>query len=121
MKLQTAIQPRRDGTVKVAGLNGKIYVFEPDAANDLVCDVDHDETAAHLLGTDNFWPADEADYQAAEGLLAKGRQEGDQDEGADDDDEPPNPNALPIEANTPPAVAPDKAAKDAARAARKTK
>ena len=70
MKLQTSIQPRRDGTVKVAGLDGKTYVFTPDADGELSADVGDDGTVAHLLAGGLFWPADEEDHGSALALAA---------------------------------------------------
>lgn len=65
MKLQTSIPPRRDGTVTVQGLDGKAYVFASNAEGDLVGEIEHEPTVAHLLAGGSFMPADEADFDAA--------------------------------------------------------
>lgn len=139
MKLQTSISPRKDGKVNVAGQDGKTYQFAAGEDGELVCDVTDEATVAALLATDNFWPADEADHDEAERLLAsalkaaEGSQaddEGDEDEDEDEDTDPADetaPPALPVEANTPPKPAANKpgpkpgakAAKAAAQAAAK--
>lgn len=112
MKLQTSIKPRRDGTVKLAGLNGKTYEFKPDEQGDMVCDVDDDATVVHVLQAqgDYFWPADEEGMTKAEALIdaATGDDDDDLDDG-DDDADTSNPGGLPVEANTPPVTAPGKA------------
>jgi hypothetical protein len=109
MKLETSIPMRTDGTVRVAGLDGKAYVFKMDAESGMVsCDVSHDETLAHLLRIGTFFPIDMADYDKAESMLDMSKApdtDGDdgQDDGDDDEDEEVDPNALPVEAGTPPA------------------
>jgi transcriptional/translational regulatory protein YebC/TACO1 len=117
MKLQTSIALRKDGTVTLAGLDGKDYVFKPDESGDVVCDVEDAETLAHALQTENFWPADEEAYSEAEALLrqaaAKKAEEDGDDLDDEDDDEVIDPNAMLVEANTPPAVAPGAPAKKA--------
>lgn len=128
MKLQTSIPPRRDGTVRLLGQDGKTYVFEANADGDLVCDVTDEATVAHVLDTrgDFFWPFDEADFDAAEKLVdqftakvpaADGDSDSDVDDDDDDDDveeivDPESNGGLPVESNTPPAepVAPVKPA-----------
>lgn len=110
MKLQTSIKPRREGVVNLVGKDGVKYTFKPDENGALVCDVKDAETVQHVLISqpDHFWPFDDADYQEAEKLLEKAElDDGDEDEG----DEASNPGGLPVEANTPPKTAPDKAAK----------
>lgn len=117
MKLQTEIKPRRDGTVKVSGLDGKSYTFQPDEAGDLVCNVEHEQTVAWLLSTQNFFPADAADFGRALGLTGGGAGQplqvqqvklgADLDDDGDDaggghDDLSDRPAPLPIEAGTPP-------------------
>ncbi len=103
MKLQTAIKPRRDGTVIVQGLDGKSHVFLPDDAGDMVCDIAHEPTVAHLLALDLFMPADEADFARALELTSGGSSGDDENE---DEGFLSEGNGLPIEANTPPAPAP---------------
>lgn len=70
MKLQTSIKPRRDGTVRVVGLNGETYVFERDNEGEMSADVPHDATVAHLLDGGLFWPADEEDHSKALSLAS---------------------------------------------------
>lgn len=113
MKLETSTPLRRDGTVIVTGLNGKRYVFQPEADTGLVvCDVDDDATVAHLLKFGDYFPADEADHETAEKLISKTQESvGGPDEDPDDedgnlDDDDVNPDALPVEAGTPPASVP---------------
>ena len=101
MKLQTSIKPRRDGTVRATGVDGKtVYVFAPDEVGELVADVDCEQTVAMLLGTGQFEPVDPADFDKA-GELVKPHEE-DEDE-VDDDEDDGDMNAMPVEANTPPA------------------
>lgn len=104
MKLQTSIQPRRDGTVKVTGQDSQTYVFVTGSDGELTCDVADEPTVAHLLATENFWPADPADFAAAEKLVID---QSDDDEEADDEqDDEEVQGGLPVEAETPPAAAP---------------
>ena len=100
MKLQTSIKPRRDGTVSVLGQDRQTYVFAAGPDGELTADVADEATVAHLLATGNFWPADEADQEQALELV-KQAQKTDEDEG-DEEDEADD-NALPVEAETPPA------------------
>lgn len=118
MKLLTNITPRADGTVVVE--DGKtVYTFVADETGvDLVCDVEGDDLIARLLSTDNFQPADEADFDRADELLrALGAKSAprvsvadlDPDAGFVDDepdDDPVDMGAEPVEANTPPAEEP---------------
>jgi hypothetical protein len=107
MKIETSTPLRRDGTVIVSGLDGVSYVFKPDEESGMVvCDVDHEPTVAHLLRVGTFFPADEADHEKAAALidLIQSPAGDDEDDGSDDDeDEEVDPNALPVEAGTPPA------------------
>jgi len=84
MKLLTTIRPRLDGTVIVTtlekGPKGKPITVtfapsdDPEADPDqLVGDVDHEPTIKHLLGTGNFEPADEADFEHATELVQSGQ------------------------------------------------
>ena len=106
MKLQTSIAPRRDGVVRVLGQDRQTYVFAPGPDGELTCDVTDVATVAALLATQNFWPADPEDTDHALDLVKKttqpegGEPGGDDDE---DDDEEDVADALPVEANTPPA------------------
>ena len=123
MKLQTSIKARRDGTVKALGLDGKTYVFTPDAAGDMSCDVTDERTAALLLSTGNFWPEDQADLESALALVQTPGGESTEPDPEDDEDdldgEDPPADALPVEAETPPAPLSAKAAKAAKAAAAK--
>lgn len=101
MKLQTSIQPRRDGTVRAAGQDSQTYVFVPGPDGELTCDVTDDATVAQLLSTGNFWPADPEDFDTALSL-AKSDEEEDEKEADDEEDEVPE-GSLPVEAETPPA------------------
>lgn len=105
MKLQTSIKPRRNGSVVLTGLDGVAYKFEPDENGDMVCDVPHEPTIAHVLelSGDDFWPADETEYAEAERVLAELGSKNADDDGEDDADDS-NPGGLPIESNTPPAA-----------------
>lgn len=101
MKLETTISPRRDGTVNV-DLDGSRYTFVADSNGALVCDVENQEHATKLLCMgDRFFPADDADFEAASALVSganTGSQAGgDDDDDEEDDDEPANMNAAPIE------------------------
>ncbi len=132
MKLQTSIHPRRDGTVKLTGLDGKEYVFSADDSGDMVCVVEDRATIKHVLQAqgDYVWPADEDSMTEAERLLADDLADdladqsglgdssdlGESGNPADGDpsdpgDDPVDPNALPLEANTPPVTAPGKGKK----------
>ena len=108
MKLLTHIKPRASGTVTLKGDDGAELVFTADDQGLLVCDVTHEPTVARLLTMENFEPYDEADYDAAIALAQSAAPEDDGVDGADDlpDDLPPDLNALPVEANTPPKAAP---------------
>lgn len=140
MLLQTSIKPRRDGAVIVTGLDGARLVFAPNAEGELECAVDHDPTVAHLIATQNFYPANEADFNTAMTLAQKAQSTQTEPEAAgapagepnlaalaqksddelDLEDDEGDPNALPvegpaaglpIEAETPPQTAPDRAAR----------
>lgn len=106
MKLLTTIQPRRDGTVTLAGKDGASYVFKDDGAGVLVCDIADEATIAHALALGTFEPAEEADFQKAEELLQAATatdDEADADGGDDDGDDDVDFDAPPVEAGTPPA------------------
>ena len=97
MKLQTSIKPRRDGTVKAAGLvAGHVYEFTADiGTEELTCDVANEQDIAYLLGTLNFWPANPEDFDVAEKLTQQAAvldvegDEGDSDDDLDDEDDEP--------------------------------
>ena len=98
MNLHTSIPPRKDGTVRVAGLNGVSYVFERDAdGEELTAAVDHEPTAAHLLSSGMFYPASPADYTDALALTVPSPDNGGEGFGPDDEG-----NGLPVEAKTAP-------------------
>jgi len=102
MKLITLIAPRADGVVVVRDDAGKAIVFASEApGGPLVANVADEALVAKLLLTENFEPADEADFQAAEVLLdaVGGQARGEEDDDFEDEGDP---NALPVEANTPP-------------------
>lgn len=99
MKLSTSIPPRRDGTVRVEGLDKRTYLFMTDDSGELVGEVSHEPTVAFLLQGGLFYPADPGDYDAALRLAGTGDDDGDVD---GDHDEEQDENAPPIEAGTPP-------------------
>ena len=73
MKLATSIIPRRDGTVTAAIPNSKtIYVFREEDGQEgtLVADVTDAAHLKWLLGTQQFFPANDDDYQAASAMMA---------------------------------------------------
>lgn len=102
MKLVCTVQANEEGHV-TAELGKAKYIFENENG-ELVAEVDNEAHVAHLLSTGNFYPYDEVDYQQASNILS---QESDDDEfdSANGFDEPLNdpidPNAMPLEAETP--------------------
>jgi hypothetical protein len=101
MKLSTSIPPRRDGTVRVRGLDEQVYVFTPGDDGEMVGTIEHEPTVAFLLQGGLFYPADPSDYETALRLAGSG----DDDDGEpDDDDGVADLSAPPVEANTPPVV-----------------
>lgn len=130
MKLSTEIKPRVDGTLRVNGEDGKNYVFKGDP---LECEITDKATLKRLLLLGTFFPASEADEaealklinadKAAKSGRARQPQRADGDgEGGDGDggdDEPVDPNAPPVEANTPPKT--EQAAAPAAQQRRTSK
>jgi len=127
MKLQTSIEPRRDGTVLVTGQDGKKYTFSDDGYGDLVCVIDHEPTLAKLLTLQHFFPVSTEDFTAAR-RLANAATDLDgvasdagepslsalaakPDADLDEDDDEGDMAGLPIEANTPLQAAPDRAAR----------
>jgi hypothetical protein len=95
MKLQTSIPARRDGTVRVLGQDRQTYVFAAGPDGELIGDVTDEATIAFLLAGGLFWPANPEDFDAALSLAK-------QAEPVEDDDED-GMDALPVEAETPPA------------------
>lgn len=116
MKLITSIPPRLDGTVLVLGsARDRNYSFEANADGELECDVSDNADLAALLATNNFHPADEADFEAA--LMLTGAAAGSLDDTAiaQVGGEAVNQDAaLPVESETPPQPATKKVRKVAA-------
>ncbi len=54
MKLATRIPPRRDGTVRVCGSAGVVYVFRADGLGERVCEIDDTQMASALVATGDF-------------------------------------------------------------------
>jgi len=101
MKIETTIKPRRNGTVNVV-IDGVTYLFAEDDQGRLVADVESEEHLSYLLGLGDFLPADEDDFEVAQGLIDS---QDDDEEGDDDGDEAIGEgdlSALPLEENTPP-------------------
>lgn len=101
MRIETTIQPRKDGTVS-ATLDGQTYKFKPDEYGRLIAEVGDPAHAAYLLDHgDDFLPADESDLNAFLAAPAVATPpEGNDDEPDDDDendDEAVNLDAPPIE------------------------
>lgn len=65
MKLTTSIQPRKDGTLRVTVLENDAYVFRASESGELECEVLDKRAIVALLQTGNFYPANEADFEAA--------------------------------------------------------
>jgi hypothetical protein len=105
MKIETTVQPRKDGKVTVTAEGGTKYVFQADEYGAMVCDVENEAHAAWLLGLGDFHPADAEDFAAAELLMQSPEGDGEADGGIpglyddedDEDDEPVDLNAAPIE------------------------
>lgn len=106
MKLQTYIQPRRDGVVNLVGEDGQKYVFKPDTDGVLVCDVTCEATIARLLASGNFEPVNADDFDKAielsKSVASQDEHDIDPDDLDDDFTEEVSPGGLPVEANTPP-------------------
>lgn len=117
MLLITEIKPRTDGTVIATSLDGKRkFIFAANAQGELSCEVDDEPLLKQLLRSENFFPANESDYDAAiklSGVSAAPRQlgtgddvgEGDDDGDDDIDADEGDPNGAPVEAGTAPAGA----------------
>lgn len=123
MKLLTTIKPRGDGSVVLAGDDGREHFFVPDAAGNLVCEVPDEALVVRLLAAGNFEPADEVDFEKAESMLVRAGLRGKQVDDDDANDDDPGDDDLagagpPLEANTPPRSAPNTAAARAAKKAR---
>lgn len=132
MKLICNVPQRRGGSpVKAKGPSGAEYAFAVDEADGLMkADVPDEGDVSYFLALgDSFEPADEADFNRAEALLAEEEArrkaeagESNEDDDGEDDDDPIDPDAPPLEANTPakpadPAKPKKAAAKKAAPAA----
>lgn len=98
MKLNTSIQPRRDGVVIARGDDGRAWEFKPGEDGELSCDVTDEATAAKLLATGSFYPASDTDLDAA--LQMALQAQGDAQDDDEDDDEDADLAALPVEAQT---------------------
>lgn len=98
MRLETTIQPRKDGTVSLT-LDGRSYVFKPDEYGRLIANIDAPEDVSYLLARgDDFLPADEDDLQSFLAAPADAAQPESPDaRPEDDDDDPVNLDAPPIE------------------------
>lgn len=111
MLLQTSIKPRLDGSVLVQGEDKKTYKFE-NATNGVFpeCEITHEPTIKRLMSLKTFFPADseQADLAIAKLRLDEAQEQSDS---FDSDDEFVEVNALPVEANTKPAVLPGKNAR----------
>lgn len=103
MKLQTDIQPRRNGELTVTTASKATITFVKDEAGILTADVEDPADQQFLLRSGNFYPADESDFKSAEQLLATPEADDGEDDGDDfeGDDEAPL-----IEANTKPKAKP---------------
>jgi hypothetical protein len=103
MKLQTDIQPRRDGKLTVTTADHSVIVFKKDEAGVLTAEVADAAAQQQLLRTGNFYPVDEQDFKAAESLLADpDADDKDTDDDGDGDDFEGNDDAPLLDANTPP-------------------
>lgn len=100
MKIETTIKPRRNGTVNVV-IDGMTYLFAEDEQGRLVADVDNEKHLSHLLGLGDFLPADEEDFEAAQGLIYPDDEEPDEEPDEDNIGDIPAP---PLEENTPPSL-----------------
>lgn len=101
MRLETTIQPRKDGTVSLT-LDGRSYVFKPDEYGRLISNVDVPEDVSYLLARgDDFLPADEDDLQSFLAAPTDATQpeggDGQPEDDDEDDDEAVNLDAPPIE------------------------
>ena len=108
MTLNTSIAPRRDGTVIATGADGAKFVFAADADGLMVCNVTDEALVVQLLNSGNFFPTDEADFQAAMAIARANAPAADDDGPADDDDDLEDiviGDGTPVEAGTPPAPA----------------
>jgi hypothetical protein len=100
MKLVCTVQANEDGHV-TAEFGKTKYIFENENG-ELVAEVDNAEHVAHLLGTGNFYPHDEGDYQQASNILSQESDDDELDSGFDEPlDDPIDPNAMPLESETP--------------------
>lgn len=94
MLLRTSVPPRRDGTARATAPDGVTWVFAPDAAGELVCDVGDEAFALVLVRRGWAAPVD--------GSVMVGPDEPDEPDEPDDDDEDEGAMTAPVEANTPP-------------------
>lgn len=121
MKLHTTIPPRRDGKVLIRDAKGGVIEFSNDGAGNLSGDVTDEKLLAQLLASEDFFPADEADYDAAMAIVGHvvpvhGDQDSDdEDEGADEDvdvgeDDEGSMDAMPVEGAPPAEAGPEASA-----------
>lgn len=103
MKLHTNIAPRKSGILLVTGVDKFVYTFSADETDVLASDVESPDVVAQLVATRNFWPADEADFDAAMRLARSVDGDGDDDDDDGDDGEADAIIGVPFESNTPPA------------------
>ena len=101
MKLQTSIQARRDGSVRVKGASGRDYVFTAEThGGPLTCEIEDLQDLAQLLRIPGcFFPVNDADLEAVVGLLKDSDSDDDEDPDTDPDDDPEND---PVDMNAPP-------------------
>lgn len=104
MKLLTDIPPRRDGTVILTVSGGQKYTFADNGLGELEADITDEDHIAFAVSTQRFYPADDGDSVLASELVQQRQDKNDGDDEDADDDDKPDMNALPVEANTPPAA-----------------
>lgn len=76
MKLETTIKPRRDGTVTAKCPGGGVYIFGADVDGaPCSCEVTDERDIEFLIGTGNFYPADDGDYEAVLRISARSDEE----------------------------------------------
>jgi hypothetical protein len=104
MKLETTIAARRDRTV-TAAIGSEKYVFQKNEQGCLVAEVTEESHIAYLLGTGDFLPVDDEDFEAASKMVAQANEDdGEESDDSDESDDPEDEIAVapPVEENTPP-------------------
>lgn len=113
MLLQTSLPPNSDG--KLPQEFGKVlYVFAENEHGELEANVEDDDHIAILLGTGDFYPATDEDYNEAVDLINSDSQDPDQDDGDEENDDNDDDFQSPVEgeeANVPPPVKSKRAAR----------